>query len=119
MKKITVVVILVMAVGCILSACSKTRMEGISDRAYDLGCAALETADEYLAGDITAEEACDALYVPSLMLRSDSCDGQNDILISSAVGNLEAEISFKQMGTATKSDVKEQRDILAEYLGKK
>lgn len=93
-------------------------MEGISDDAYDLGCAALETADEYIAGKITGDDAEDKLYSCDVLLGSDRCDGDNDSLVSGAVTLLKIKITSKENGTGTMTAVKEQRNDLAKLLGK-
>lgn len=95
--------------------CGSQRMAGLSDRAYELGLAALETADEYIDGSITASRALSKLEQAKDFI--DGCDGENDILISSAIFNLIYTIQRKDSGIGTMKAVEEKRDSLANLLG--
>lgn len=107
------VILLVLA---LLTSCSSERMPGISDRAYEYGLAALETADEFMAGDLPADDAEKRLY--NAKIGVDSCDGENDHLISSRLLLLQLAISSKDRGTSIMAEVEEERDALADLLGK-
>ena len=117
MKK-TICLILAYMILVLCASCGSKRMDGISDRAYELGCAALETADEFIAGTITAREAKSKLESADILLGGDDCDGQNDSLVSASVGLLSIKIGNKDTGSGTMDDVKKERDRLADYLGK-
>ena len=98
-----------------LAACS-SRMDGISDDAYEYGLAALETADVYISGRITGEAAKDNLSRVSILV--DNCDGENDFFVSSNVALLKYAVTAKANGTGTMEKVKEAREDLAKVLGK-
>lgn len=98
-----------------LVACG-SRMDGISDQAYEYGVAALETADDYIAGKITGETAKDNLSRVSILV--DNCDGENDFFVSSNVALLKYAVTAKANGTGTMEKVKEAREDLAKILGK-
>lgn len=99
-----------------LCACGSKRMDGISDRAYDYGLAALETADEFINGDLDADAASDKLERTLILV--DRCDGENDSLVSSSIFLLQVAIDNKGDGTGTMATVEERRDDLADKLGK-
>lgn len=109
---------LVMLAAVLLSlcACGSKRTEGISDRAYGYGLAALETADEFINGQIDADTASDKLARNLILV--DACDGENDILVGSIISRLKISIDHKNNGTGTMGSVKDVRDDLAELLGK-
>lgn len=110
---ITFALICVLFLNC--TACGSKRMEGISDRAYELGMSALETADEFIDGTISASSAKAKIGNASTL--ANGCTGDNDSLVSSAIFFLEYAIAQKDAGTGTMQAVKEKRDHLAEYLG--
>lgn len=103
----------VIVLGC--SACGSTRMEGISDKAYEYGLAALETADDFVAGKIDADTAQENLRRVSILV--DGCDGENDPLVASGIWSIEFAIYQKGNGTGTMAAVEEKIDNLAELLG--
>ena len=113
--KRTIACLLVLMSVLALCSCSKKPLEGLSDRAIKYGTAALETADDYLAGSITEEEAVKKLALPELML--ESCSGVS-VVVASEVSLLKVAIQNKRSGTGTRADIKTCRDKLAEYLGK-
>jgi len=115
MKK-TICIALAVAVLLICAGCGSTRAEGLSDRAYERALAALETADEYIASTITGDKALENLDRALALI--ESCDGENDILLETAVFNLRYAISQKDQGTGTMSKVEDLRDSLADLLGK-
>lgn len=92
------------------------RMEGISDDAYEYGLAALETADEFIDGEIDADTAQRRLDLASGL--AENCGGTNDFLVSSRISHISFAIGFKDWGTGTMKDVKESRDDLADILGR-
>ncbi len=98
-----------------LAAC-RSRMDGISDRAYEYGLAALETADDYIDGKIDGTTAKDNLARVSIL--ADGCDGENDSLVSSNIALLKFAVTAKANGTGTMEKVKEARNDLANILGK-
>lgn len=115
MKRI-VCMLLVSALLLSLVGCGSKRMSGISDDAYDLGLAALETTDDFISGKIDAETARDNLE--SAIILVDGCDGENDSLISTSIFFIQYAISRKGSGIGTMNEVEEKRDQLADYLGK-
>lgn len=98
-----------------LCACGSKRMEGISDRSYECGLAALETADEFINGQIDADAASSKL-ARNLIL-ADACDGDNDILVATVIFRLKFSIDRKDNGIGTMDAVKEAREDLADLLG--
>ena len=100
------------------TACGSKRVTGISDRAYELGLSALETADDYISGKIDATTAENNLERASILIDDDGSDGENNILVSSAITLLQISISNKRNGTGTMSSVEEHRERLADLLGK-
>lgn len=118
MKRIFAVFLLASLLLSVLCACGSKRMGGISDRAYELGSAALENVDEYIAGRSEAKGTISQLELADLLLGGSECDGDNDTLISGSVGLLKIYIENKQIGTGTMEKVKSERDRLADMLGK-
>lgn len=104
---------IIVVVSC--AACSSKRMSGISDRAYEYGLAALETADDFIDGKIDAETATQNLDRVGILV--DGCDGENDALVSSRISLVKLYIARKGNGTGTMDQVEEHRDSLAELLG--
>lgn len=98
-----------------LVACG-SRMDGISDQAYEYGIAALETADDYIDGKIDGDTAKDNLSRVSILV--DGCDGEHDSLVSSRIALLKFAVTAKANGTGTMDKVKEKREDLADILGK-
>ena len=96
----------------LLSACSsKGKPERMTDRDYELGLAAVEDIDAFIAGDITAEEAADGL---------NNCDIlSEDVLLGSYIFSAKIAVQHKGSGTGVMKDVSEARDKLADYLNVK
>ena len=114
MKRALSIVILA-AILLSLCACGSKHMNGISDRAYDLGLAALETADDFIAGKIDAATALDKLeYAGDLV---DNCDGENDFYVSSGIDFIIFAIEDKDDGTGTMSEVEDKVEYLEGILG--
>ena len=103
-----------------------------SDAMYQIGTNALTTADEYIGGKITGDEAADRLH--EYMEQADTqykkeCEdlGQstlvdteysNDYAINHAVSMLYFSVSSSTRSGAAMSEVQEKRDRLAAALGK-
>ncbi len=113
MKKL-ICILLVFVTLFTCSACS-SRMEGISDDAYEHGLAALETADEFIDGTIDADTAQRRLDLASGL--AEDCGGTTDFLVSSRISSISFAIGFKDRGTGTMNEVKESRNKLADILG--
>ncbi len=112
-KLICILLVFVTLFAC--SACS-SRRDGISDDAYEYGLAALETADEFIDGKIDADTAQQRLNHASDMV--DNCEGENDFLVAGAIFRTSLSIWLKDSGSGTMATVKENRNDLADLLGK-
>lgn len=114
MKKLICIILAVVTLfAC--SACS-SRMDGISDDAYEYGLSALETADEFIAGEIDADTAQRRLDLASGL--AEDCGGTNDFLVSSNIFLISSAVGFKDRGSGTMKEVKDRRNDLADILGK-
>lgn len=118
----------------LLSLCScGGKPDKTSDTMYQIGMNALTTADEYIGGKITGEEAADRLH--EYMEQADKqykkeCEdlGQstlvgteysNDGLIEHNVSMLYFSVSSSTMSVgAAMSEVQEKRDSLSNSIGK-
>ena len=120
MKRI-VSIALILIIAATFSSCGG-KPEKTSDAMYQIGLNALSTADDYIAGTITGEEAkeqieelssqADAQYTKS---RSDY---ENDWPIMFEISILSYEILDVSRETNSMSEVTEARDSLAKTLGK-
>ena len=115
----------------ILCGCGGGKPDTISQEMYDIGLAALETADDYIAGKITAAEAekkllraesmADSIYEREKEENGGTMVGfkfTSDLTVPSNILLLETSISAHDFGTGSMSSVKERRDIIANQLGK-
>lgn len=136
MKKTVVVIFALLLCICSVAACGQAskvnvKPDNMSDRVYELGCAALETADEFIAGDISSSTARTKLaaaqrdvdyIVDQETAEHDGTlvgsDVWKDSSVSLNIMLLDYKIQTKEFGTGTMSDVIDQRDSLAELLGK-
>ncbi|MBQ8698543.1 MAG: hypothetical protein IJ521_06060 [Schwartzia sp.] len=124
-----IVLLMIAFAGC---GNSGKKPDNMSDRAYELGCAALETTDDFIANKIGASDAVkklDTVYdrIKRLVqdekdeLESDTLVGTDyfrDDLINTYILSITIDIQSKDRGTGTMSDVKESRNKLAKVLGK-
>lgn len=106
--------------------------EKTSDAMYQIGTNALATADEYIGGKITGDEAADRLH--EYMEQADTqykkeCEDlrqstlvdteySNDGLIEHNVSMLYFSVSSSTRSGAAISEVQEKRDSLADSIGK-
>lgn len=116
-----------------LSACGNSKPGKTSDAMYQIGLNALQTADDYIEGKITGDEAadklkeyknqaasqkekdCEKLGVDSLI----GTEFSNNALIESDIYSLYRNVDNIKNDITAMSDVREARDDLAEQLGKK
>lgn len=104
---------IIVVVSCV--ACGSQRMSGISDHAYEYGLAALETADEYIAGGIDADSAIEKLDHAGALV--ENCNGENDFYVSAGIDFITYAIQHKDDGSGTMDEVEEKREYLADILG--
>ncbi len=113
------------------AGCSGGVPDGVSDRAYELGCAALETIDDYIAGKLDEDTTQQRLRSNRRTLeahRDTELEEHGDTLIGTDVWKddllvthivlAEDAIGNKGAGTGTMSAVKTQRSEIADLLGK-
>lgn len=118
----------------LLSGCGDTekKPDGMSDRVYDLGIAALETTDDFLNGDIEADEAARKLVTALTSIQSEIAIHEEEIggalvgtdywqesLVESRITLIQFRISEKNSGRGSNKDVIQQRNSLAELLNEK
>lgn len=133
MKKATALLCIILMI-LSLAGCSGGKPDETSDAMYQIGLNALQTADDYIGGKITGDEAsekldeykkqaeaqveedCKKLGVDSL-IGTDS-ELSNDDFISMDIFNLSYYVFSSARGTAAMSEVQEKRDNLAKNLGK-
>lgn len=125
------VILILLLVGC--GDKNGEKPENTSDKMYELGCAALETVDEYLDGDIKIGEANsrikDTYRWVKVQFDNDleeletkalvGTKYENDSSIYHNVVMLNNAIFDKDQGTGTKSNITEQRNDLAKTMNKK
>lgn len=113
MKRLISAVLYVLIIFTCVS-CGSSNVYSYSDRAVELGNAALETVNEFIDGSLTEEQAEKKLTNSVTLL--DHCEGQDDVLLASAVFNLQYAVSSKINGTGSMATVKEKRDDLKDLL---
>ena len=119
----------------IMSGCGSNKSnsppDGMSERVYELGCAALETTDEFIAGNLDASSARTKLAsakrsIDSAVSKEKEDNGGNlvgsdvwkDDMVSHYILMIDTDIMNKEIGTGTLSAVKDSREDLAGTLGK-
>lgn len=107
----------------LLSLCScGGKPEKTSDAMYQIGLNALSTADDYIAGTITGEEAKEQIEEFSsqadTQYTKSKSDYENDWPIMFEISMLSYKILDISRGTGSMSEVTEARDSLAKMLGK-
>lgn len=124
--------ILLVAVVLLLASCGHTRKDKISDKMYDLGVAAVEIADDYLAEKISIEDAVTRLDRNSndqyrhLTIEEDELgvttlyDTQysQDTRVWLDTSNLLHAMRDKKSGTGIDATIKTERNKLADSLWK-
>lgn len=129
MKKFLSVILCAVFLLTLCSCGGKPR--NMSDAMYQIGLNALSVADQYIAGEITGDEAYSRLEeyntqataqtnqeerdlgVPSLY-RSKY---EGDAFVNTDILSLYAAVGYVKRGIGTMSEVKELRDDLAKALG--
>lgn len=137
MKRI-IAIIGVLIIILSLTGCSGGKPEKTSDAMYQIGLNALQTADDYINGKITGDEAeeiiknysaqADAEYEKECKDHDEQSlvgtDASNDTSIMFAISTLSnnifnANCKFKtEIGSVTMSDVRKAKEKLAKTLGK-
>lgn len=132
MKKLCLLVLaLVLLVA--LSGCGGSSHDGVSEKTYEFGVAALETIDEYLDGDIDYKAAdyrigtaadginrnMDAIMRDAGATVMSETDFPNDNFVSHHILLARHEMAMKEGGAGTKKEIIEHRNKLASYLGEK
>ena len=84
MKK-RILIFIVLTILLVLSGCGKPA--DLSDSAYEIGLAALESIDEYLNKEIDYDTLASRLSNNLRYLKSDKCDGRADQSISTYMPN--------------------------------
>ena len=114
-----------------LCSCGGGKPEDRSDAMYQIGLNALATADQYIAGESTGDDAYDRLEEfckqaeaqvekEETDLGVDSLYGtefQNDTSVYLQISILHSVVGRAKYGNGAMSEVKEARDNLAEDLG--
>lgn len=130
MKKFTSI-ILCAAFLLTLCSCGGGKPEDMSDAMYQIGLNALAVADQYIAGEITGDDAYDRLEEYYTQAEAQSQKEMTDLGVDSLYGTeyaadyfVESDILILQMvvgrakyGDGAMSEVQEARDSLAEALG--
>jgi len=133
MKRIISSLLVAVALLSLFSGCGGGgKPDNLSDDVYELGCAALETTDDYIDGKITASDALKKLDWSATLIDTqvekelaDSPTGtlygtpySNDNGVSIYLLSIKLAIGDKDRGTGTMSVVKDARNKLAKTLGK-
>ena len=134
MRKVIAFILIFAMVTMACAGCGTGKKpDDVSDRVYELGIAALETADEFLAGTISGEDAADRLYRTCILVEAEidqykeetgsdtlvGTDYWKDTVISSSISLLKLSIGSKSSGSGNSRDVLERRNDLAGYLNEK
>lgn len=115
-----------------LCACGNSKPEDTSDAMYQIGINALRAADDYIAGNLTGEEAyekIDEYYEQAKAqeekdleeLKTDTLFDtiyENDSHISIYISFLSYRVMNAMYGSGAMSEVSEARNNLADQLGK-
>ncbi len=131
MKKFTSIILCAVFL-LTLCSCGGGKPEDMSDAMYQIGLNALATADQYIAGEITGDDAYDRLeeFYKQAEAQSekekehlgvDSLYGTEyaaDYLVETDIFLLLHDVGFAKYGSGPMSDVKESRDNLADSLNK-
>lgn len=131
MKKFTSIILCAVFL-LTLCSCGGGKPENMSDAMYQIGLNALAVADQYIAGEITGDDAYDRLeeyYTQAQaqekhakeLTNSDTLVGTDlfgDALVPSDILFLLHDVGRAKYGSGAMSEVKESRDGLAETLGK-
>lgn len=131
MKKIRLVICVVLSLA-LLCACGHSKPANTSDAMYQIGLNALKTADDYMAGKLSGEEAYIKIqeYVAQANAQYDrelsdtkgktliNTEYSNDPAILFDIVSLSHYIMSAKHGSGTMSDVRKGREELAASLGK-
>lgn len=132
-KPIIIILFFIIIVIFLLSHCCDGIPRKTSEKMYELGVAALETADDFIDGEIAGAEAerrlknnyneaelqykiqCEELDTDTLV----GTEYKNDTFIESDILFLKWAVRDKVDGTGTEEDVISKRNDLAKSLGKR
>lgn len=116
MKKfLSICLVLGMCMG--LVGCSD-KPSDLSDENYELGIKILETADKYLDGDLSADDAESKIDILKDRIDSEDTQKANLLQINSQLLSFEVLKSKNKVTEETLTSVKEVRDDIADILGK-
>lgn len=131
MQKIISLVAVLISVA-LLCSCGNTKPKNTSDAMYQIGLNALQTADDYIAGKITGDEAYEKIDEYNTQAQAQEEKEKEDIgkstlvatefskdaIISHDIFLLRFYISNARNGTGAMSEVKEKREALAKDIGR-
>lgn len=131
MKKFTSIILCAVFL-LTLCSCGGGKPEDMSDAMYQIGLNALAVADQYIAGEITGDDAYDRLEEFYKQAGAQSEKEKEDLGVDSLYGTEYAadyfvetdiflllhDVGFAKYGSGPMSDVKESRDNLADSLNK-
>ena len=130
MKRLTAL-LLIFSLAAALCSCGGGKPDDMSDAMYQIGKNALGVADQYIAGEITGDDAYDRLEEFYEQAEAQTKKEKEDLGVESLYGTeyeadyfvetdillLLHDVGFAKYGSGPMSDVKESRDDLAEDLG--
>ena len=131
MKRLTAL-LLIFSLAAALCSCGGGKPDEMSDAMYQIGKNALGVADQYIAGEITGDDAYDRLEefyeqaeaqveYDKEITGSETLAGTEywrDWLVSTDIMSVMHDVGFAKYGNKAMSEVQESRDSLAETLGK-
>ena len=131
MKKFTSIILCAVFL-LTLCSCGGGKPEDMSDAMYQIGLNALATADQYIAGEITGDDAYDRLEEYYTQAEAQEQSEMEELGVSTLFNTkydadsrvshyiliLQCDVGDAKFGSGPMSDVKESRDNLAETLGK-
>lgn len=122
MKKL-IVTVLISVFAISLMACSSEpkRPEDISEDLYDIGVKAVKITDKYLEADLTLDEAYDEISnLSDQASNSRNDEYSSDLAVSIEIDSIEYDLfsmEYPYGDKKTESDVKSDRNKLADTLG--
>lgn len=119
MRKILKGIIALILVCTLIAGCGESgKPDGVSDEMYEAAIYAIKVVDLYLDGESTIKETYDKL--DSMKVPDYEMDGiYKDMSIYTSIKGLETSVMCIELGTAEISDLKDDRNELAEKINYK
>lgn len=119
MRKTKEIIAILLVFLVVVGGCGNKKPSGVSDEMYETAVKTIKIVDLYLDGEDTLEETSEKLSEIKIPDSEIGGEYENDFSVSIQITPFKTTILSIKLGTATVSDLKEDRDALAESINYK